>query len=81
MRHQQEAEQAGYQAMQVVAEQRAANVPVTDVAEATNESEKPMDVDREARGEASGVKRKAEDEPSEESKKARVGVCSLTSRP
>jgi hypothetical protein len=81
MWHQQEAEQAGYQAMQVVAEQQAENVPVTDVTEATNESETPMDVDQGAKGEASGIKRKAEDEPSEESKKARVGTCSLTSRP
>ena len=67
--------------MQVVAGQQAANVPVTDVTEATNQSETPMDVDREAKGEASGIKRKAEDEPSEESKKARVGACFLTSRP
>jgi squamous cell carcinoma antigen recognized by T-cells 3 len=81
MRHQQEAEQAGYQAMQVVAEQQAANVPVTGVTEATNESETPMDVDQGNKGETSGIKRKAEDEPSDESKKARVGAYSFTSRP
>lgn len=71
-----EAEQAGYQAMQVTAEQQAAHVPVT---EATREIETPMDIDQEAKDTGSGVKRKAEEEPSEESKKARVGACSLAS--
>lgn len=70
-----EAEQAGYQAMQVTASQQAAQVPATGPTEATHEIETPMDVDREAKD--AGVKRKAEEEPSEESKKARVGTCSL----
>ncbi|KAI0278229.1 hypothetical protein BGY98DRAFT_1107507 [Russula aff. rugulosa BPL654] len=55
-----EAERAGYQAMQVTAEQQAAHVPT------------PMDVDQEAKDTSGGVKRKAEEETSEESKKARV---------
>jgi hypothetical protein len=38
-----------------------------------------MDVDQEAKDTGSRVKRKAEEEPSEESKKARVGACSLAS--
>lgn len=71
-----EAEQAGYRAMQVTAEQPAAHVPVT---EATREIETPMDVDQEVKDTGSRVKRKAEEEPSEESKKARVGACSLAS--
>jgi hypothetical protein len=71
-----EAEQAGYQAMQVTAEQQAAHVPVT---ETTREIQTPMDVDQEAKDTGSGVKRKAEEEPSEESKKARVGACSIAS--
>ena len=70
-----EAEQAGYQAMQVTTSQQAAHVPVTGPTEATHEIETPMDVDREAKD--TRVKRKAEEEPLEESKKARVGVCSL----
>jgi len=36
-----------------------------------------MDVDQEAKDAGSGVKRKAEEEPSDESKKARVGKCFL----
>lgn len=71
-----EAEQAGYQAMQVTAERQAAHVPVT---EPTREIETPMDVDQAVKDTGSGVKRKAEEEPSEESKKARVGACSLSS--
>jgi hypothetical protein len=71
-----EAEQAGYQTMQVTSEQQVANVPVT---ETTREIETPMDVDQEAKDTGSGVKRKAEEEPSEESKKARVGACSPAS--
>jgi len=67
-----EAEQAGYQAMQVTAEQQVAHVPI---AEATREIETPMDVDQEAKDTGSGGKRKAEEEPSEESKKARFGAC------
>ena len=71
-----EAERAGYQAKQVTADQQVAQVPVT---EAKREIETPMDVDQEAKGTSSGVKRKAEEETSEESKKARVGACSLAS--
>jgi hypothetical protein len=71
-----EAEQAGYQAMQVTTEQQAAHVPVTKT---TREIETPMDVDQEAKDIGSGVKRKAEEEPSEESKKARVGAYSPAS--
>lgn len=62
--------------MQVAAEPQAANVQVT---ETTRENEIPMDVDQVAKDPGSGVKRKAEEEPSEESKKARVGACSLAS--
>ncbi|KAF8463228.1 hypothetical protein DFH94DRAFT_786990 [Russula ochroleuca] len=67
-----EAEQAGYQAMQVTTEQQAASVPVTGPTEATHQIETPMDIDHEAKDAGNGVKRKAEEEPSEESKKARV---------
>ncbi|KAH9999668.1 hypothetical protein BJV74DRAFT_823117 [Russula compacta] len=67
-----EAAQAGYQVMQVAAEQQTEGAPVTALTEATHEAEIAMDVDQEAKGAASGVKRKAEEEPSEESKKARV---------
>lgn len=74
-----EAAQAGYQVMQVAAEQQAEGAPVTAQTEATHEAEIAMDVDQEAKVAASGVKRKAEEEPSEESKKARVGACSLAS--
>lgn len=70
-----EAERAGYQAMQLTAEQ-SAHVPVTEV---KREIEMPMDVDQEAKDTGGGVKRKAEEETSEESKKARVGACSLAS--
>jgi hypothetical protein len=66
--------------MQVVPEQQAASIPVTDVTEVPHVVETPMDVDREASGSASGTKRKAEEVPSEESKKARVGGCSIASR-
>jgi len=62
--------------MQVTAEQQVAHVPVT---ETTREIQTPMDIDQEAKDTGSGVKRKAEEEPSEESKKARVGACSLAS--
>jgi hypothetical protein len=79
MWHRQEAEQAGYQAMQVVAEQQAVNVPVANVTDAPHDVEMPMNIDQEIKGEASGTKRKAEGEPSEESKKARVGACFLAS--
>lgn len=70
-----EAEQAGYQAIQATAAQQAAHVPVSGPTEATHEIETPMDVDHEVKD--TRVKRKAEEEPSEESKKARVGKCSL----
>jgi hypothetical protein len=63
--------------MQVTTEQQAASVPVTGPTEATHQIETPMDIDHEAKDAGNGVKRKAEEEPSEESKKARVGVCSL----
>jgi len=66
--------------MQVVAEQQVASVPVPEVIEAPREIETRMDIDQEASNAASGVKRKAEEEPSDESKKARVGACSLASR-
>jgi squamous cell carcinoma antigen recognized by T-cells 3 len=72
-----EAERAGYQAMQVTAEQQAAHVPVTEANKRVIET--PMDVDQEAKDTSGGVKRKAEEETSEESKKARVGACSLAS--
>ncbi len=62
--------------MRVAAEQQAVHVPVT---EPTREIEAPMDVDQEAQDAGSGTKRKAEEEHSEESKKARVGVCFLAS--
>jgi hypothetical protein len=65
--------------MQVTSEQQATRVPVTGPTEATHEIETPMDVDHEAKDAGNSVKRKAEEEPSEESKKARVGVCSLAS--
>ena len=65
--------------MQVVAEQQVAPVPAPEVTEAPREIETPMDIDQEAKNAASGVKRKAEEQPSEESKKARVGACSLAS--
>jgi hypothetical protein len=79
MCYRQEAEQAGYQVMQVVAEPQAANVPVANVTDAPHDVETLMDIDQEneTKGEARGTKRKAEGEPSEESKKARVGVCFL----
>lgn len=66
--------------MQVVAEQQVAHVPVTGVTEAPREIETPMDIDHEANGAASGIKRKAEEESAEESKKARVGAYSLSRR-
>jgi hypothetical protein len=72
-----EAEEAGYQAMQVVAEQQAAHVPATELPEATQGIEAPMEVDQETKGTASSAKRKAEEDPSEESKKARVGEYDL----
>ncbi|KAH9985865.1 hypothetical protein BJV77DRAFT_1031067 [Russula vinacea] len=66
-----EAEQAGYQAMQVTAEQ-APRVPTTGPTDVKQEIETPMDIDPETKDAGNGVKRKAEEEPSEESKKARV---------
>ena len=74
-----EAEQAGYQAMQVTAEQ-APRVPISGPTEVKQEIETPMDIDPETKDAGNGVKRKAEEEPSEESKKARVGVFSLACR-
>ncbi len=63
--------------MQVAVDQQTGHVPVTGPTEATREIETPMDVDQEAKDAGSGVKRKAEEEPSDESKKARVGKCFL----
>lgn len=74
-----EAEEVGYQAMQVVAEQQVAHVPATELPEATQGIEAPMEADQETKGTASGAKRKAEEDPSEESKKARVGEYHLAS--
>lgn len=65
--------------MQVTAEQQAAHVPVPELTEVTREIETPMDVDHGANDVGNSVKRKAEEEPSEESKKARVGMFSLAS--
>ncbi|KAH9065212.1 hypothetical protein EDB87DRAFT_1594447 [Lactarius vividus] len=67
-----EAEQAGYQATQATALQQSASVPVSELTETAQSVETPMDIDEEAKGAGSGVKRKAEEEPTEESKKARV---------
>jgi len=64
----------------VAAEQQVAPVPVAEVTGAPRETETPMDIDQEANNAASSVKRKAEEVPSEESKKARVGACSLACR-
>ncbi|KAI9464990.1 hypothetical protein BJY52DRAFT_1247790 [Lactarius psammicola] len=69
-----EAEKAGYQATQVTALQQAADVPVSESTGIAQSIEAPMDVDEETKGAAGGMKRKAEEEPVEESKKARVGV-------
>lgn len=63
--------------MQVTAGQQDPRVPVTGPTEVKQEIETPMDIDHEAKDAGNGVKRKAEEEPSEESKKARVGVFSL----
>ncbi|KAI0257869.1 hypothetical protein BC834DRAFT_926935 [Gloeopeniophorella convolvens] len=74
----QEAQKAGYQAMQVAAEQQAAQVPVADAVAAASEvsaaGDVAMDVDAPAPDapSGSGVKRKAEDAPAEESKKAKI---------
>jgi hypothetical protein len=73
-----EAEQAGYQATQVTALQQAGSVPVSEMTETAQIIETPMDIDEETKGAASGMKRKAEEEPGEDSKKARVGVCVRT---
>ena len=73
-----EAEQAGYQVMQVTAQQQAGNVPVSELTETAQSVEAPMDVDEETKGAASSMKRKAEEEPGEDSKKARVGMCIRT---
>jgi hypothetical protein len=63
--------------MQVVAEQQATHAPVTQSSEAMQNIEVPMDVDKGLNATASGVKRKAEEDPSEDSKKVRVGEYSL----
>jgi hypothetical protein len=63
--------------MQVVAEQQAAHAPVTQSSEAMQDIEVPMEVDKGSNATASGVKRKAEEDPSEDSKKVRVGEYSL----
>jgi hypothetical protein len=69
-----EAEKAGYQATQVTSLQQAGSVPV-ESAETAQNIEAPMDIDEEeAKGAAGTMKRKAEEEPAEESKKPRVGV-------
>ncbi|KAH9035591.1 hypothetical protein EDB84DRAFT_1485100 [Lactarius hengduanensis] len=72
-----EAEKAGYQATQATALQQSASVPVSELTETAQNVETPMDIDEEAKGAASGVKRKAEEEPTEESKKARVELQAL----
>lgn len=64
-----EAEKAGYQATTL---QQAGNVLVSESTETTQIIEAPMDIDEETKGAASGTKRKAEEEPADESKKARV---------
>jgi hypothetical protein len=61
--------------MQVATEQQAAHVPVTEQTDATHEPETPMDVDQESKGTVGSMKRKAEEGPPEESKKAKVGAC------
>ncbi|KAI0301111.1 hypothetical protein B0F90DRAFT_1810154 [Multifurca ochricompacta] len=66
-----EAENVSYQAMQVSTEQKATQIPVTGLTEVVQSAEAPMDIDEETK---SGVKRKAEQAPPEESKKARVGM-------
>jgi squamous cell carcinoma antigen recognized by T-cells 3 len=72
-----EAEQAGYQTMQVVTEQQAVHGPTTELSQATKASEAPMDIDQDSRAAASGIKRKAEENSPEDSKKARVGEYSF----
>jgi len=76
-----EAERAGYQAVPVAAVQQSERVPDTQQIKPTHGTETPMDIDQETQGAASGMKRKAEEGPSEESKKARVGAFPLASRP
>ncbi|KAF8272792.1 RNA-binding protein Prp24 [Lactarius quietus] len=66
-----EAEKAGYQATQVTSLQQAGSVPV-ELAETAQNIEAPMDIDEETKGAAGSMKRKAEEEPTEESKKPRV---------
>jgi hypothetical protein len=68
-----EAEKAGYQATQVTTLQQTGNVPVESTETGQN-IEAPMDIDEETKGAAGSTKRKAEEEPAEESKKPRVGV-------
>jgi hypothetical protein len=62
--------------MQVVTEQQAVHGPATELSQATQASEAPMDIDQ-SRATASGIKRKAEENPPEDSKKARVGEYSF----
>ncbi|KAA1469781.1 hypothetical protein DENSPDRAFT_835444 [Dentipellis sp. KUC8613] len=70
-----EAERASYQAMQIAAEQQAAQVPVaaTSVPESTEASDAPMDVDGASQTTERSLKRKAEEPISnEEIKKSRI---------
>ncbi len=73
-----EAEKTSYQATQVAGLQQAGNVPVSELVDTTQSTGVPMNVDEETKDAASGTKRKAEEEPAEESKKARVGMCIWT---
>ena len=72
-----EAEMAAYQATQVPALQQTVNVPAESTETGEN-IEAPMDIYEETKGAAGSMKRKAEEEPPEESKKPRVGVCVRT---
>lgn len=72
-----EAEKAAYQATQAPALQQTGNVPVESTETGQN-IEAPMDIDEETKGATGSMKRKAEEEPTEESKKPRVGVCDRT---
>jgi hypothetical protein len=72
-----EAEKAGYQATQATTLQQTGNVPAESTETAQN-IEAPMDIDEEMKGAAGSMKRKAEEEPAEESKKPRVGECVRT---
>ena len=70
-----EVEKASYQATQVPTLQQIGDVPVESTETGQN-IEAPMDIDEETKGAAGSMKRKAEEEPTEESKKPRVGMCS-----